>query len=380
MTTRILDQLARIDVPPAEADRLGLDTGRLHLRRAWPRTADHLLLEYTTANGRIVPGQWQRKQQRIADAFGALPHTSRAFIALPAPHGAVGLQLHGADTHLPGLGSLLTCSQAGLLVHQPGRRAVVRLDAAGQVFAKVLRPERTAAMAAAGQVAAALSRGHFATPQLLACDEQNGVLRWSGLPGVSLDALPTRAAYERGAYAAGTALRALHAAPPPAAATIHGPNEEVQVLEQWITRTAPFDPVLSRRVAARLPAVSTALLATAGEVKTIHRDFYDKQILISAGERVGLLDFDTLACGEPALDLANMLVHIQLRALQGLIDSTRAQAAAAAFLAGYNPPPAVRARLTVYAAASRLRLACVYALRPRWRHCCAALLALTPLV
>ena len=78
----------------------------------------------------------------------------------------------------------------------------------------------------------------------------------------------------------------------------------------------------------------------------------------------GLLDFDLAAAGEAALDLANLLVHLELRALQGVCDAEVARAAAGAVLAGYRPGPDVRRRLAVYDEAARRRLVAVYAFRP----------------
>ena len=77
-----------------------------------------------------------------------------------------------------------------------------------------------------------------------------------------------------------------------------------------------------------------------------------------------MLDFDTLSLGEAALDLANVLVHLELRALQGRCSEARANAAATAMVEGYDPPPPVSSRLRAYADATRLRLACLYAFRP----------------
>ncbi len=114
--------------------------------------------------------------------------------------------------------------------------------------------------------------------------------------------------------------------------------------------------------------VCAALTAGASSPVLLHRDFYDKQVFWdktgSGAEADGLLDFDTLAVGEAALDLANALVHFELRALQGTCSPELAQAAAAALVTGYAPDSAVRGRMQVYANATRLRLACVYACRP----------------
>jgi aminoglycoside phosphotransferase (APT) family kinase protein len=114
--------------------------------------------------------------------------------------------------------------------------------------------------------------------------------------------------------------------------------------------------------------VFDGLRRDAGDPATIHRDFYDKQIFVGDGGRPGLLDLDTLAAGEAALDVGNMMAHLELRSLQGAWTPIGAARAAAALLEGYAPVPALRGRIDAYADATRLRLAALYAFRPRWRH------------
>jgi aminoglycoside phosphotransferase (APT) family kinase protein len=371
---RALTQLDELSLAAAEAARLGLPDGPLRLRRAWPRSPAHLLLEYEGAGETPVPGQWWAER---ADATRALGKSTGQIVALPARSGGVvALQPHGADQRLPGLAPLLRRPGARLLVHQPGRRAVVRLsEGAATVFAKLVRPPRAAAMAASGRVAEQLGGGAFVTPRLLTIDEQAGIVYWSALPGAALHALPGGAALEAGAWAAGQALRALHAAPAPPALPEHGPAAERAVLERWIALAAAYNPALGAAATELAVGVGAALAATSGSLGPVHRDFYDKQILVARDGTIGLIDFDTLAQGEPALDLANALVHFELRAMQGLIKGAHAASAQAALYAGYAPGPEVRARLAAYANATRLRLACVYSFRPRWRGCVAALLS-----
>ncbi|TFV53665.1 hypothetical protein E4P41_20890, partial [Geodermatophilus sp. DF01-2] len=99
-----------------------------------------------------------------------------------------------------------------------------------------------------------------------------------------------------------------------------------------------------------------------GPAVPLHRDLHDRQVLVADDGSVGLLDFDLLAAGEPALDLANLLAHLSLRQHQGLV--TDAGPLRAAVLEGYRPAPAVAARVPVREAVTRLRLAAVYAFRP----------------
>lgn len=378
MSSATLASLAELDVPAELGGALGLQPHRLRLRRAWPRSAEHLLLEYEAGDRAIVAAQWHSSHERAERAIVGLAEESIALCDLDPAQGSVTLHLRGADRRLPGLARLLMAPGAELIVHQPERRAVVRLsEPAGPVFAKVVRPGRARALAAVGEAAGRLAGDAFAVPRLLGVDELTGVVRWSALAGVALHDLAGECALVRAWHAAGQALRALHAAPPTLLAPMehHGPVAEGGVLVRWLAFVAAFDPGFAQRVAVRAAGAYAALIQGSGPVTALHRDFYDKQILFAEDGRIGLLDFDTLAYGEPALDLANALVHLELRALQGLLDDAQALEARAALLAGYAPSPAVQGRLAAYADATRLRLACVYRFRPRWRYCAEAMLS-----
>ena len=89
----------------------------------------------------------------------------------------------------------------------------------------------------------------------------------------------------------------------------------------------------------------------------LHRDLHDGQILLAPDGTIGLLDADTLARGEPALDLGNLVAHLERFAPDPA-------AATDALLDGYDPPADTARRLGAYTDAARLRLDCVYAFRP----------------
>ncbi|PDV97323.1 aminoglycoside phosphotransferase family protein [Candidatus Chloroploca asiatica] len=375
MSANPIANLATLTVPYDLAAHAGLAERTLHLRRAWPRSSEHLLLEYEApGSGMIVPAQWHA----LSPSAESLPQGTKAENTVTMHSGTTGgrisLHLHGADRRLVGLAALVRQPGARLFVHQPERRAVVRLvEAECPVFARVVRPARTANLAAIGEAVANLRPRHFVTPRLLSVDEANGVMCWQALPGVALHQLAGGVALEAGAHAAGRALREWHATPPPTAVQPHCPDDEWQMLERWLALTATYMPALAAQIAPLADRVADALTATCGPMTMIHRDFYDKQILVHNHNQIGLLDFDTIASGEPALDLANVLVHLELRAYQGLLSPTHARHAQAALLTGYAPDAATRARLTAYANATRLRLACIYSLRPRWHACVTAL-------
>jgi aminoglycoside phosphotransferase (APT) family kinase protein len=403
MAESILDALAILELPTSDLERLGLPSGALELRRARPRSSHRLGLEYAASDGQTVAGQWLGDVRRFERVAQATAHASTAptTLVVDVEGTRVLLQAKGADRRLPGLAPLLAQPGAVLLVHRPERRAVVRLEPlAGRAvggldrtdglrYAKVVRPERTQALVAAARTARDLARGAFAVPDLLEVDVGLGVTVWSALPGVSFNELlqsswgldrawarrEASSALRRpalsseqlipAARAAGCALRALHAAPPPADIRVHSGSDEIEMLQRWLQRLEPFVPRLGGPFRTVAAGVFEGLDASPAPHVLLHRDFYDKQILVDKNGRIGLLDFDTLAVGEAALDVANALVHLELRVLQKRCPPEEAAAVGLALLEGYQPAAQVCRRIGAYADATRLRLACIYGFRPR---------------
>jgi Ser/Thr protein kinase RdoA (MazF antagonist) len=237
---------------------------------------------------------------------------------------------------------------------------------------KVLPPGRVARVAAMHALAG-LGPRSVDVPPVLHYDERAGVLELGRVAGRALHDILQAPGAEHAARAAGAALRRFHARKPSRPdGEGHGPRAEAEVLEAWLERLAPYDRALHARVerAARpileelaaLPPVSPAIL---------HRDLHDKQVFVDDAGRVGLIDLDTLTHGDPGIDVANLLAHVDLRSRQTGIAHDRVRAA---LLDGYDPPPSWDARLRACEQAVRLRLACVYAFRPRWAGLAAGLL------
>jgi len=67
----------------------------------------------------------------------------------------------------------------------------------------------------------------------------------------------------------------------------------------------------------------------------IHRDFYPDQVMIY-GETVWLLDLDLYAMGDPAMDVANFLAHLDEHGLRHHCDPDALADQCAAFVAGYD--------------------------------------------
>lgn len=357
---------ALLEVDAAVESRLGL-RGPLLLKRAWPKHAAHTALEFIDANGTLAPGQWFADRDACARVTAA---TRRAAddLGLTAVVGGghVLLQLGGADRKLTGLAPLLARPRATLVVHRPERRAVVRLDDGAEPrFAKVVVPGRAAELA--GQLAALQLSvgGRLRIPLLRELDLERGVVVMSALPGRPLYALLDEPCLPALFAAGGAALRMLHESPAPEDTAAHTAADEQAVVAHWLERVGEFAPVTQPALAAHRHCVSAPLAAETTPPVLLHRDFYDKQVIAAGDGSVGLLDFDTLATGEAALDLANALVHLELRGIQRQWPASHARRAAAGLLSGYGPDSATMRRLPAYADAARLRLACVYTLRPR---------------
>ena len=77
-----------------------------------------------------------------------------------------------------------------------------------------------------------------------------------------------------------------------------------------------------------------------------------------------MLDVDTLGLGDPALDLGNLLAHLDLRVEQGWTDRGSARDVEAGVLAGYRPDERTTQAAAGYRALTRARLRALYAFRP----------------
>jgi hypothetical protein len=357
---------ATVTLPQAGRERLGLPSARLSLRRAWPRERGHILLEYLADSGGVVAGQWFEDRDRCDRVATETAVTGPvACVAAGARGPAVLLQPAGADRRLPTLARRVSRPGTALLAHRAERRAVLLTGTgSGRYYARVLPPGRVGATVERWRVAKRLLNGAVCTPDPVEVDEPGGLVLSPALPGVPLHELVGRGEGLEHAGAVGRALAALHAATPGPELAAHGPREEARVLEAWIEAIARHAPLLEGPVRRTAHGVLDRLEdAPVGELVPAHRDFHDGQVLIDRAG-VNVLDFDTLCLAERALDLANMLVHLELRALQRLCRASWAGAAGAALLRGYGE--CADERLALYADATRLRLACVYAFRPRW--------------
>jgi hypothetical protein len=325
----------------AAADDAGTD-----VVRAWPRDAGHLLLELAprdaAGDGRVA-AQWFADTGRAGKVAGATPGARL--------HGSLVLQPGGADRRLTALRNLAASGR--LVAHRPEHRAVVRRTEAGRtVYAKTTRGSRFASLVSAARTADGLP---LCTPPVLAVDPGAHVVVLGSLPGRPLhDVLDTPLA-TTAARRLGETLARLHAQPVPPGTAVHDGAAELAVARTWAGHAhaygvGPADVVLSPP--PDVPAAERVL---------VHRDLHDKQVLVGDDGSVGLLDFDLVAAGDPALDLANLRQHLALRRQQGLCADD--EPLWAAVLDGYRPGRGVLDRVPGWQAVTAARLDAVYAFR-----------------
>ncbi|RJP17130.1 MAG: aminoglycoside phosphotransferase family protein [Candidatus Abyssobacteria bacterium SURF_5] len=376
MSDTFLNKISMLDLSPADNERLGLPLGGLRLQRAWPRSHNHLLLEYA-AGERTIVGQWLSNTKQLQSVFQKTAECCQKNAkVLELPDRGILLQAEGADRRLPALASLVARPGALLVSHRPEQRAVVRLELAdGLFYAKVVIPDRAQGLAYRVRAVQKLVDNFFSIPKLAKADLNSGILVFSALPGQSLYDLLNSQSLADGAQAAGKALRKLHSVSDSVRAPRHGISEEIETIKFWLKQIKVFAPHLYFRLFAASTDVFRALGADQTPLVLLHRDFYDKQIFLDEQGLIGLLDLDTVAIGEAALDVANALVHFELRHLQSRLSQTESMAAATAFLDGYQPDQEVQLRIPAYMDAARLRLACVYAFRPYQSHLAEALVS-----
>lgn len=346
--------------------RIGEDF--LAVGRAWPHDRrgpdgeELLTIEGRDDQGRIRAAQLHL--QRTPD-LGWSVLTAR--IAAP-----------GRDRKLPDLADVAAAGT--VVVHRYGKRAVVRRD---HDVVKVVRPGR------GGDVAELARQGHdlaraagFDAPAVLG--HGRGAVSFGILPGQSLHDLGSHApldtwgtwwsrwaeAWPRLARPRATTASATALGPASAALPEHTPVDEVGVLRRWAGLVARFEALPAAQEATLVTAVeetATALVTGRPQDPVVsHRDLHDKQIM-AEGDSLGLLDFDTAARAEPALDLANLWVHAGLRVDQGLWPADHGALVGEAVEGAAEALGVDDDRFAVYARATRLRLACIYAFRPRYR-------------
>ncbi len=343
-------------------DELG--AAGLRLRKAQPRGPFRLTMELESHDGTVCAGQWHAhvaEAERVAGLMrGRFGHHAVDLLA----GGQLVVQQAGADRRLPVLSRILLAEDATLVAHRSERRAVVRLGA--DRYAKVVRPGHTSPVVAPLRL---LRLDDVRLPRVLSSNDRRGVVTMSTVAGRTLfDCLgdPSLRDDDLAAQVArvGDAVHGLHAHPDRIPRPPHDASAEVAAAHRWLMAASEHHLLEIEAWRPALEALTARLPAPPRRGVLLHRDLHDKQVLLARAERVGLLDLDQVAHGDPAVDLANLLAHIDLRVRQGLCSPGRGARCSAAVLDGYAPAPDVVPRLAPYVALTQLRLAGVYSFRP----------------
>lgn len=262
--------------------------------------------------------------------------------------------------------------------YRPGMRALIRYrtDDGGAVFGKLAHerePRQYIEPLARAGNAARRAAGSLRLPRVLAYEARLGLGLIEGLSGADLysllrDGAPVSTALSRTAQA----LAELHDLAIEGVSRSYEARHELELLQPWIEVVENIgvgDAPLRREILTQL---ADTLPSTRPQATPVHRDFYDKQVLL-ADDHVVVLDLDTLACGDAEIDVANFTAHLFLRGVQAG-DPTPTRAQEETFVTSYAAPIDTD-RWRWYRRAALLRLSCVYALRPNGLAAVPALLA-----
>lgn len=255
---------------------------------------------------------------------------------------------------------------ARVLSYRPDRRIVVEYEQHGQrVVEKGYRKGRSG-LAADRYSCMEETRGcGFVVPRLIRHRRETESLVFEHIPGESLT---SRTASPDVLAPLGAALRKLQEHGVAERLEPFGPEDELAVLDRWAAKVREASGGLPRdwgQMRAELERKRPD--PTWCRVGMTHRDLHDRQLLMTQSG-LAILDCDSLCRADVALDPANFVAHLHLRALQNDFDGRAADDASEAFLAGLSRSSerGFRERLGFYQTSSYLRLALVYSLRPRW--------------
>jgi hypothetical protein len=321
--------------------------------------------------GPTAPALARAESARLAKPRRGQVATDHATVVADPCSGLV-LRRPGFDTRLPGLRllhdpvwaadrlgalGLDPASTINLVAHRLGKRAVLRIfGRQGTRYAR-LRPVTSPSGQTAYNRHLALWQALDGTatltiPRPLGFDPELGLALFAALPGA-----PPVFRGVPGFRATKSIMRAvLDLQAVRIDADHHQAADELALLNAWADRTTVVYPDLARRLRDPLARLAEDMLALPMLLPVpAHRDLHEGQILLHQ-DSVGLLDFDTLRLGDPALDAGNLQAHLLLAALQcGL--SCRA------FLNAMDValPQLPLKRIAIWRRAALLRLAMIYA-------------------
>ncbi|RRD25649.1 phosphotransferase [Actinomyces bowdenii] len=347
---------------------------------------------------RAVPAP-EHRPSGLLGALSAIPGVLRAW---PARNGQVTFECRDQEGRLragildprqgehrllpyaddPSLPALSPGLGGRLVVHRAGRRAVVL---GPDRVSKLTRPGRARPSPASLEAFEAFTRMGLRVPGILRADEDR----------IDLELVPGRSLAELGDAGLPGWQRLARVwsrlGPAGASLPLHSPAHEARVLRDWYERAAGHGlleeatgdphagPALGRAVEEACADLEAGGEQSPGPALTLcHRDLHDGQLLWD-GRDLSLIDLDTPALAEAALDLGNLMAHAELMALQGRLSPQGHDRVQGLLEDMAAASPTTGARLRAYHHGARLRLIFVHAFRPgarawlpRWTSSCLA--------
>ena len=354
-------KVARVHFPATKPMQLVLrtedGTGETVLAE-WvgPSAPAHALAE----NARLAKPRRGQLMSRSMDAVIADPSSGLVVRRAGFDAKLPGLRLlHDPDWAAGRLGTLGLdpASSVKLVAHRLGKRAVLQIVGRHGTHYARLRPVTS------GSGQTAFDRHHalwsalegkegLTIPRPLRFDPELGLALYDALRGA-----PPVFRGLAGFRATRDVMRAILVLQTlPLDAEPHLPVDELAILTGWADRTAEVFPALARQLQSPLLKLTEDLLSLSPLPPVpCHRDLHEGQILLDLGG-AGLLDFDTLRLGDPALDIGNLQAHLVLAGLQG---GTLRRAFLNAM--DFAVPRLSLKRIGIWRRAALLRLAMIYA-------------------
>ncbi|RMD84276.1 MAG: hypothetical protein D6815_04565 [Candidatus Dadabacteria bacterium] len=328
---------------------------------------------------RILRRASRRHSDKLA-ARGACPHCGTARLgreilvqAFPLDYRLATLPdcLHPKAVRRAS-GGTIAAQQCEAVAYRPGMRCQIRIEEAGGScsYGKVAVERRGAGRGYhLHEIAyrALRQRGSFlrvAPPRAYLPALELAVV--GGVPGLSYHELLRRGQVTGDATElVARAAYELHRLDVRLTDRVYSVSEEIALVRSWVDLAGALYPDVASDLERWYASLLVDPPADCSARAVLHRDFYDKQVLLD-GETTVLLDLDTICAGDAELDVGNFRAHYYLRGLQWE-RSDRFAPLEAEFVRAY-PGLLSEQRMLWYRSVALLRLACGYLLRPRWRH------------
>ncbi len=270
------------------------------------------------------------------------------------------------DPALPGLAEAL--ERGRLVGYRVGRRAIV---ATPDRYIKVVRPKRVEALVGTHHWLAEVCPD-VATPAVTNVGTR-GAVDLAVVPGLSLHEIlrrdPAGTSTESAIAQLAVALASFHRTPPAPGLLVREPDDPID----WVETARLGEPGWRHELASialQLPRLDSR------PTVMVHGDLHDKNIFCEP-ERIGLIDLDGVGLGAPEDDVANLGVHLRLRALQAGRPTISGHMQADVLYRVYDRHrPLDRSRLQAVERHAWFRLACIYRFRATSRHLVPGLLRL----